>query len=302
MKQILFLFICSFLQFSFIGENSINDLEKDGLKGKVKSVKFANYTFIYDTNGYKIEFSKKLSDSLYNETNLYKHDNMGNIIEDNQYDNNGNLKRSLISVYDDRGNIILIKDSCHYLSQTTYENIYNCDGKIIEVRVYDSNNGDQGKISYTYDKKGNRILETKYYKDDRFANYTKYDGKGNIIEKGNLERTQKRTFKYNVRGYKFKMKEYNFDGSLYSITKFDRNGNINKVTAYKSSDKGKKSVYKYDKKGSIIKSITYTKSGLKLKTYFKVYYDKEGNWIKKISYNSQNVNKPYVMERQIEYY
>ena len=95
-------------------------------------------------------------------------------------------------------------------------------------------------LKKSYDEKGNKIEENRYYSDGRCRyKYTyKYDEKGNIIEKntynsdGRLE--YKYTYKYDEKGNKIEENSYDSDGRLdpkwtYKY-EFDKQGNwINRI-------------------------------------------------------------------------
>ena len=99
-----------------------NDLNKDNLNGKVKSVsetvystvlKFGEITkgalhykaiFKYDDNGNRIEGSIYDSNGDFGSKYTFKYDGNGNQIERAEYDTNGNLKIKAIYKYDVNGN------------------------------------------------------------------------------------------------------------------------------------------------------------------------------------------------------
>ncbi len=300
MKPIFILLVLSSLFFSFTIKDLKNDLQKEGLKGKVKSVTSILGTYHYDLQGHKIEYFRKTM-SLETEKKTFKYDSKGNIIEEKEFLANGKLRRKQIFEYDEFDNLTSKIDSCHYFSKHTFKNNYNESSKIIEAQAYDSENKYLGKTTFTYDKNQNKIMESRFYNDGRLHSYTKYE-KGNIIEESNLTVTQKKNYKYNLKGNPVKRKAYNFDGSLYSITKYNKAGSRIKEVSYKSRDKGRKTIFKYDSHGNPVKSISYDKTGMKHKTSYKTFYDHEGNWIKKMFIDRKLPGKENVLERQIEYY
>jgi hypothetical protein len=87
------------------------DWEKDGLKGKVKSVKETIYEAVKE-NG---EINKGNKEDLGN--NLVEYDDKGNKIELIMYKSDGNLDYKFTYEYDDKGSII-------------EGNSYNSDGSL----------------------------------------------------------------------------------------------------------------------------------------------------------------------------
>ncbi len=131
MKKIILLIILSSLCFNSFAQKK-NDLTKENLKGKVKSLKITKYKAI-DKFGEIIKGKKEDAyHILYNEK--------GNKTEVSHYKPNGNLDYKGIYKYNERGN--LIEDS-----------FYKSDGRL------------DCKSVYKYDERGSQI-EVSHYKPD----------------------------------------------------------------------------------------------------------------------------------------
>lgn len=131
------------------GQNKKTDVEKAGLKGKVKSVHHIIYEAIEKfgeiTKGEEVEYSSFSNDS--NVSNVF--DDKGNMIEDNNYNSDGSLITKWISKYDDKGNMI-------------ESNEYNSDGsfscKYTYKYEFDSHDNWVKQIEY-FDNKSDTITE-----------------------------------------------------------------------------------------------------------------------------------------------
>ena len=180
MKTILFLLTALLLVSTSINAQKQTDAERKGLKGRVKSVEYADYTAVekfgeiekgsldyiythkYDNNGNEIEWCKYYSDGSLEQKDTYKYDNKGNIIEACRYKSDGSLERKDTKKYDNNGNEI---EWC----------IYESDGSL------------ERKDTHKYDNNGNEI-EWCRYKSDGSLDYKytfkyKYDSKNSWIER-----------------------------------------------------------------------------------------------------------------------
>lgn len=179
MKKVLFIGVLALLSFTFFvsctkKEDKIeNDLTKESLIGKVKSVKEASYNTVEKFGEIIKADENKSTKTMYNET--------GNMIEYKSYVN-GELDIKKTYKYDD-------KDS------------------IIEYKYYDEDGTLNGKTTYKYDEKGNKIKEGIYYKSELSWMYDYvYDDNGNQIEWSshtkNGELSFREILKYNKEGKK----------------------------------------------------------------------------------------------------
>ena len=160
-----------------------NDLTKENLKGKVKSIKETTYEAvekfgqiekgdvlydrdfsftIYDKNGNKIEKNYYFSDGLYSKY-TYKYDKKGNTIEINNYNSNGSIHEKYTFKYDEKGNNIE-QNNYKYDGSFLYKYTYKYDekGNNIEKNNYDSNGRLDSKYTYEYDKNNNWTQRIEY--------------------------------------------------------------------------------------------------------------------------------------------
>ncbi|MDC0339067.1 hypothetical protein OAN33_05975 [Flavobacteriales bacterium] len=150
-----------------------------GLKSK------RNGTTTYDEVGNKIEQNNYNPDGGLDSKTTYKYDDKGNQIEENLYKSDGGLDSKYTYKYDDNGNQIQIKfyesDGSLY-SETAYK--YDNKGNQIEAIWYKSDGGLDSKNTYKYDDKGNQIEQNNYNPDGSLdSKYTyRYDDNGNSIE------------------------------------------------------------------------------------------------------------------------
>jgi antitoxin component YwqK of YwqJK toxin-antitoxin module len=261
------------------------DWEKDGLKGKVKSIREITYEAVE-------KFGKLTKGEIFcDESGCFvyqrKYDTKGNKIEENRYYSNGSLDDKYTYKYDDKGNLT---EENRYKSNGSldWKKTYKYDGKgnRTELNIYDSDGSLDREYTYKYDDKGNLIEENYYNSNGSLSwKYTyKYDGKGNnieynVYEDGSLD--SKKTYKYDDKGNCIEMTEYNSDGSL------------KKKDTYKvavQDDEVKKNIHK------LLDGIFSSN-----KTY---KYDDKGNWIEEISYDEiyYDTDTPIITERTIEYY
>ena len=279
MKKIITLFISILFM---IGCNTNKskietDLEKQGFKGKVKSIKSTTYKAIEKFG--EIQKGEKFSGFFY----TFNKD--GNFIE-------------------------CISDEKENNSRQTF--IYNDKGNIIEQKEYDSEGSLKSQTTYNYDDKGREVeslitLSFQGINGSAELRITKeYDQKGNIIEEKNYNNHNKLSSKgiytYDERGNKIKEIFINLDSKKpeeKNIYIYDKNNNKIEVQEYISENLSEKTIIKYDEKGNILEKdlIDFNKN-----MSFKIIYknDKIGNSIEQIYYVNGNL---YVIEEiEIEYY
>lgn len=316
MKYTIILLLFGFSLFGFCQKNinNKNDLEKDGLKGKVKQVNvYSNKTFTtkgassasktYDDKGYLVKSSSGYALAL---TDTFIYDAKGNLVEKKEYLKNVtslqytkpvNLYRKFIYAYDEKSNRT---EEVFY----QYKNNFYKDSTII-------------KSTYKYDGEGN-IIE-KNINDSNIVQTYKYDYKGNLLEnylyKPKNKLKLKRIFVYDTNGNQQELSVFTSSGKVKNkITYlYDDNGNKieqknHKPKNWLSQERIVKQTYKYDDKGNIIEKAIYKADGSLKDKYIYLYeYDKEGNWVKKAT----TVNHPTsllvdklntITNREIVYY
>ena len=216
MKTTFNYLIIFLILFSCSANNKKNDLQRENLKGNVKSVKEVSYEAV-DKFG-KITKGKKdwaWYDSKSN-SNI-KFDKKGNLIEYSDFSSEGELYSKHISTYDDNGKFI-------------EEIKYDKDGKKVFItKIKEVENGNAREYK-RYDLEGNLILK----------GISKYDDNHNLIESsrykadGSLD--SKIIYKYDENDNKIEYSMYKSDGTLIyqDKSKFDKNGNEVEVNYYGS--------------------------------------------------------------------
>lgn len=216
----------------------------------------------------------------------------------NKYDNSGNEIESL--TYDHKDSI---------LSHTKSK--YNKFNKEAELKILKSKQAKNQlvKVSYEYDKDGNRIKTIRHYADDSKTEWlTKYDSIGNETEwtvydrKGNLQRIDSTNYIYYDNG---KIKEEKMFSSVdipgvYGISKYNGNGDEIEYIEYLDDSITSKEIYIYDNNGSQI--TKYYDSNGELESTIKLTseFDNNGNLIKESEYENGKLRT--IKEYKIEYY
>ena len=277
-----------------------NDVEKDGLIGKVKILEEKNFIA---TEKFGKPIKLKLQDWRITTFNI-----LGNIIEEK-------------TLYDD-GEICSISKIK-----------YNTENKIIERTHVCGENSDIGK--YIYDKNGNNI-EFTYYQNGEISvkQINKFDKNNNLIDHRlyqydgilkdktlskfndyNLEieseeysfdgtscvLTNKKTIEYDNKGNLIEEKNYDEKGNLEFIYKYvydEKNNEIEKILSKDNSFE--KNTRTLDKFNNCIKGFEYLNNNLKSNFTNNYKYDKKGNWIQRIHFNNDIANR--IDEKNIEYY
>ena len=285
-KAILIISLFVFIIFSLTTNaqsKKKSDVEREGLRGKVKSVNEKYYEekrIFFGLIPIKVQFWDE-----------YK-----------EFNNNGSI------IYEE-------KPSYHggdYRDREFYK--YNERGDCVEKIDSNYENGNKysylSRYEYIYDKKGN-IREEKWYSYNKlnYNYYYKYDDKGNCIEelsKGIKDSTfSKDIYKRDTNGQMIVWERYNklgdFDSKL--VYKLDESGNRIKVEYYNEDlNKERETIYIYNSEGDVIIEIHYDVKSKR--TYSKIYsyqYDDNFNWIKRIEYN-EDMNVNYITKRKIKYY
>ncbi len=196
-----------------------NDLQSEGFKGKVKSVRTIKYNATekfgeIQTKNVNWKGGQKI---VYNQ--------QGNEIEMYLYDFEGNMSRKYDYEYDDTGNKTAkfeYSSDEQLLNKRTYK--YDDRGNQIEESWSDSSGNLVGKYTYKYDDKGNKIEECSYESDGSLMEKTihKYDDRDNVTKisvydsYGDLDETI--TIEYNDQGYFTEVIVYDSDRDFQKKT------------------------------------------------------------------------------------
>lgn len=281
----IFILCLSLFLFSFTdGRKKMNDLEINGIKGKVKTIWSSDYYYLdsvlmaKDTVRINIAISNYMLKTKYNE--------QGNILSCEQADG----KVTLLNVYDKSGNKVTCTkfDSEGKLKYSGFNKYDAHANNIIESRGY-SLYDDTLNISivkYKYDAKGNIIEADDYNEENKLDNYWKciYDSKGNKTDEIQYDSKgkfiQKRSYLYNDKKNITKMVIDNLkkeDGQDMTITSVynDNNEEIKRTDFFDMIQ--------------VTRTVSYKRE-----------YDKNGNWIKMVG--EDDAHEIHVFYRVIEYY
>ena len=319
MKRLKLTLLLVSLCFLAQAQREKTDLEKDRLKGKVKSIVSVGYK--PDNSSGKIHKGKEVhrSTSKYNdkgfvtlfvatagkdtvegeyvnynaEKTTYTYDNKSNLIGANNYDPDGNLDDSSSYTVDNKGNRI---DWFIYRADGTMEQNFTTEydnkGNLIESNEYA-----KGKLkerhTYKYDDKGHQSEDNLFGADGRmkWKETFNYDTKGNLVEVTDYKRNggfdARFVYGYDVKGNQIEEKEYTSESSLKHkriLTKYDTAGNITEVNQFNETGHFS-SQCKMDKRGNHLIDITYNPDGtLREKVLQSYKYDDNGNEIEQVRY------------------
>lgn len=264
-----------------------NDLSKFNLKGKVKS--FSQESYEVKVRNENIIMGRKInggiiepddSFSLVNDTFriVYKFDENGNKIEENNFNSKGQLHYKLIYKYNEKGNLF---------ESSSLPNKYG-----------------KSKQTYHYNTKG-KLTKINYYRNEKFfmEDYYQYDDKGNLIDYSSWTADPKKLqwqthFKYNEQGNLIEKEHHRSENNSYVETfKYDDKGNI--IIIEKGADE--KTTYVYDEKNNVIQKTYYNeKDEIQRSLNFEYEYDNNDNWTKRVAFI---LDKPGAISiREYEYY
>lgn len=251
-----------------------NDLSRQNLKGKVRTVIHCQFPVFYGQ-----------IDTDWSTIYVFKYDERGNQVEDADYTGGsfitgfGKLNHKRIYKYDDNGN-----------QTEVYE--YNPDGTVSQKVVYEyDNNGNRiGRKNYTPDGKLWRRSVFKYNDRGQQVTCDKYSADSVLLEQ--------LTYKYDEKG--------NMAAELLYVYRLNDTSDKRKI--YDPSDPNK--VVRLD----YVKTFSYDDSGKKIGEVNNIYgtsfpfttafkyaqYDTAGNWGREEFI--ENGKPTNIIERVIEYY
>ena len=277
-----------------------NDVEKDGLIGKVKILEVKNFVATE-------KFGKAIKLKLQN-WRITTFNILGNIIEEKTLYDNGEICSIRRIKYNNQNNIIEETSVCEDNSDIG-KYIYDKNGNNIEFTYYIN-----GKISV---KHLNRLDKNNNLVDHRLY---QYDGilKDKTLSKFNDNDLEIETAEYSFNGTlcvftSKRIKEYDENGNLIEEENYDEKGNLEFVYKYVYDEKHneiektlsrdnniKKNTQTLDKFDNSIEGFEYSNDILESKFANKFRYDKKGNWNQRIHLNNDIVNS--IVERNIQYY
>lgn len=273
-------------------KNLETDLNKENLKGHVKSVREIGYTLVLE-NG---ECIKKgiIPINTLEEVNRELFFLRNGYIDTLKYFNTDNeLIHTIINLYN-HNNLLLesevISNDYDIVSDKKYIYSYNNKNNLIQKK---DDNTNRIIEEYEYDKKN---LLKAYYNDTYYSKevifYT-YNIKKQIIKE--VRRT---LYKDSSSVYENTF-EYNTEGLISEMKSFVKEGAINALLFHYK--------YFYNSNDDIIKIIQLGSRGnIERTTIYQYIYDKNNNWINKkinfIFYDKEESYQYALVEREINYY
>lgn len=299
-----------------VQKKSSTDLEKQGLRGKVR--KMTEYNSVTGISSYQV-FNE--AGNVIEKGTIRKRFGKEEVIVTHSYAYNEDGKLAEESLFD------------AYVGKLEKKNIYDQQGSIVEVQYYEINyrNGKEtpqisSTTSYVYEYNKNGYPISCKDEKGRPESTTEYDKYGNVTERviyslGTVSQIFKHSYKYDKKGNVIEKTDYyttrNADGTtderegkpqnIYRYVYDSDNRLIKEETVYHKilERDGKKTKwgdvpvssfeYKYDEYGNRIESVS---PGL-TPTTFTYEYDHNGNWL--VSQSKQG-NKGNLVTRKIEYY
>jgi len=282
-----------------------SDIQKQKLRGKVKSIKCGNHLKKFNESGNLLKEIYGIPSS----TDKYKYNNKGN----------------------------LIKKTCDLLKIIeSYK--YDYAGRVIEAKKksYDGETLKVTKYQYNKDLNINSIHIHNIYENRLNQEFSKYDDRGNEIEYKRYNDNIlefKEIYMHDINNHRTKTITWQNDEnhkSLFGIPNFseiskhDDKGNVTENITIRAIwtivdyliplnisqlfiSFFTKREYKYDDEGNLTKEVWLNQYKYRsIDTFVHTYtYDSVGNWIQKISIgesNTMNRNGREMQERIIEYY
>lgn len=321
-KPILFFLVL--LAFSCSEEKTENDLSKENLFGKVKSVETKEF-YAIDSSGVVVKDGiSKSKPIVLNEYNkwgnlekttkflldnpqrntkiIYSYNERNKLLKEEYYSVNDSLSSEVFYKYDENNNLIeWITYNDARLFNLKYIYKYDNQNNLIEELFYgDSTYVYWGKEVYHYDNQNKTKKISQYNSEEILRREMIYDKKENLIEETEYDSLNVRfkwTYKYDNKGNEIEENRFGADGSFHF-----------------------KHISKYDDKGNLTERTEFNKNNNPVETeIYKYKYDKKGNWIEKIQIqNDRNrmymakydlypvytndLYPVYITERKIEYY
>ncbi|MCW3124330.1 MAG: hypothetical protein JWQ38_3822 [Flavipsychrobacter sp.] len=286
-----------------------NDVAKDKLKGKVKSIAITGYKMKsvndkpekngiifsssskYNESGSILEFiTSAIEDTLEGEAvkykavkSVYHYDKEGTLSAKNDYNPNGTLEDSSFYKVDAKGSRVdwyTYKGNGTLSSHTISE--YNLKGDLVELSEY---TGDKlkSKTTYVYDGQGNQIAETGF--DDKgkvkWREEFKYNTKTGQMNEvydfdANDAMTGRFTYRYDTRGNMAEETEFYSDTSIRNkktTTKYDLDGNPREINHFNYNGRLVNQI-KVDQMGLHFTEVSYNDDASLQSVISKKYDDK----------------------------
>lgn len=282
MKRVLLLAVILLALAGSLTAQEPSDLERDGLRGKVKSATVTFYKAeelfgewylgdIFEIDEYEYNLKGDYTSvhmrmfhsqkSTLDVTLHYQYDENYNLPKEvGVYDQAGTLKEKILTTYSTQGKVeerytngggTYIKTVTTYSDQCEMHAAYNRDGSL------------ESKTLITYDYQGKAEEGYKGDGSSAYKEFSTFDDKGNTIQvirygaDGDL--IYKKVFDYNNKGNKTREAFYDDKGSLRNETRM-----------------------KYDEMGNEIENVYYSGASIVSQYYYSYEYDEKQNWTKRI--------------------
>jgi len=280
MKKSLIYLLTIMMMLPLLLAGTQTDLDKRGLKGRVKSLEDENHVYYFNESGFLSGESYDYMD--YFGDVYYSYDAQGHLsyMEDEDY-YEGVIYAEAYE-YNDQG-LLIKQEISDYGSNTVFRFSYDAKGNLSKKEELDSANNLLSYYEYQNDANGKQIKSSFYKADKTLAEYTeyKYDAKGNKAEEIRFSSDKKLknryVYTYSAKGLKISETGYGPDGKIYSVSlAYDVNGN---EVEYVHTDA---------KTNKVTKTITG------------YVYDEKGNWTEKTT--AVDLNDKETVTRSLRYY
>jgi hypothetical protein len=244
------------------------------------------------------------------------------------------IRQTVYTAKEKFGEIVKDKPGAFHSDYSSYYELYNEDGNLLEENSYYQTGELVGKKKFNYDE-NLRLIETLFYDpdgtltvkwihkyddtDNNFKTFrynekgeaigssdNEYDNAGNLIlslrNNPDGEPTHKAVYEYDENGLLIKESYLNLSGSYSrtSIYKYNEEGKSKEEEKYDTDNNlTHRILITYDSKGNKIKEVStaYEKSSV---TIFDFNLDEKENWITGVY--SLSDGRIWLVERKIEYY
>ena len=266
------------------GGEGKSDVEKEGLKGRVKSLEAwrVEYTF---KDGRSVEAGRK-------PVRKTSYDEQGRRAEEVTYDQAGSVSQRLVYTYDAEGRSTGYEEYASLLDKSlskSRRHVYTLDGagRTVESTVYESDGSVASRFTYAYDAAGNKTEEAFYsWQGVRTGRLVyAYDARGSVLTQTSYSADDSVSWKnvhiYDAEGRKAESAQYQGDKLRYRFFyKYDAKGRqkevetreFNAVANLRAShapepgrvvytyddEKGTKEVATYDERGTLKSRLLYS--------------------------------------------
>ena len=289
---------------------TVSGTGRDTIPAKGSNVKGARIVYRYDHLDYLISSCSYYPNGQINDSSTHEVDKMGNRTFWKIYKGAGTLVWEYVKEYDNIGNLLETNDYHNGRLETRHTYRYNDNSKCIKESDFDENGRLKWEETLKYDAKGNKVevLDFNTIDGSEIRHYFKYNEMGKPIEEneyaGENTKKYKRTINnYDEQGNLIEIKQYNENGVQIYEGRFDRYGNHLADIAYNEDGSLHDKItaeYRYDSKGNEIEETLHYTDGSGATSISKYEYDGQNNWVKKTVFEDGEATR--LIEREITYY